>query len=660
MHFLPSGKRLRQYKVLNVLGAGGFGVTYLVNDETLDKHFAVKEYFPDDFALRNGTTIKEKSGHIDDFAAAKISFLQEARVLARFHHPNIVKVIQIFEANNTAYMVQEYERGRSLKAWLKEIGDAPTQLELDCVVEPLLNALELIHRNNLLHLDVAPDNIMIRDDGTPVLLDFGSAKDAVAQRTKNIGAIIKPGYSPVELYSSRGRGQGPWSEIYSLAATLYCAVTGKPPQEATERLLTDNLVSLKQAAKGEYRAGFLDAIDWGLRVAPKDRPQSITDWRSALFAEGAPVQVSLGDQSNEPSATKIRAESVKVKAKVNTKPKKAATQQNASSDVSAKQKRFLVGANFYVAAAVLVIMVGGIWLNSPGWFGTIIPSLGKTNGKEEAAIRVNENAVYIAAWQNETMLQAYLDTCKICENSSEARRQITAIRQYNEQVQLAASEKGNYQAAQGNSDLLRRYLRECRVCAYRYTADTEIRKIEETATYRAARGNIGLLQAYLKVCHGCEYRDAAKNEIATIEEKNRPKVAAQGGPFVSVDHWESNGSILFPVSYSEINRRTFTYKIPNVQMLRQGVKEGDLFFEGKRVGGEYKGIAYQYSVAWPSGSRCPRLSYEVSGTVSNDERQVTLIGMAPVRNGSCQPERFESKDLVLIFHDKEDNWGRKP
>lgn len=284
MRFLPSGKKLRQYKVLKVLGAGGFGVTYLANDETLDKLFAVKEYFPDDFALRNGVTVKAKSRHADDFAWAKNRFIEEARVLARFHHLNIVKVIQIFEANNTAYMVQKYERGRNLKAWLEEIGDAPTQTELDCVVEPLLVALELIHRNNLLHLDVAPDNIMIRDDGTPVLLDFGSAKDAVAQRTKNIAAVVKPGYSPVELYSSRGSGQGPWSDIYAFAATLYHAVTGEAPHEATERLLTDGFVSSKLKAKGKFRATFFDAVDWGLRVAPKDRPQSIAEWRTALFA----------------------------------------------------------------------------------------------------------------------------------------------------------------------------------------------------------------------------------------------------------------------------------------------------------------------------------------------------------------------------------------
>ena len=644
---------MRQYKVLKVLGAGGFGVTYLVNDETLDKIFAVKEYFPDDFALRNGTTIKEKSGHSDVFAAAKVSFLDEARILARFHHPNIVKVIQIFEANNTAYMVQEYERGRSLKAWLKEIGDAPTQLELDCVVEPLLNALELIHRNNLLHLDVAPDNIMIRDDGTPVLLDFGSAKDAVAQRTKNIGAIIKPGYSPVELYSSRGRGQGPWSEIYSLAATLYCAVTGRPPQEATERLLTDNLVSTKQAAKGEYRTTFLDAIDWGLRVAPKDRPQSITDWRSALFAEGAPVQVSLGDQSNEPRGKENKVDGAKKK-KVSEKSKKTASEQKSSSDVQPIHKGRR--ADFYVSAAVLLMIVIGIGANWRNKIETTISTWVNSISNGETTIRANETAVFRAAWQSDVKLQAYLDSCKICEYRSETQKQIATLRfQNNERIRISLLETTDYRAARGNATLLRRYLNNCRVCDYRNAVTTEIRRIDEEATYRAAQGNKGLLQAYVNDCRVCAYREAAKNEVVSIEQRERSQFAAQGGPFIPVDFWESNQSKLKSIPYGDGEiRRTLVYMYPSEKMRREGVREGAVFFEGRRIGKRWEGQIYKYFTS------CQRTPYPVTGTIAEDDRSVALSGMAPVLDIDCRTRGQEDGRALLVFHDKEDNWGRNP
>jgi len=285
VQYLQPGKLLRQYKVLKVLGSGGFSVVYQAQDQTLNKLFAIKEYFPEQFAHRHGSAVRANGSEGDNFNWGKARFLDEAKLLARFDHPNIVKVIQIFEANNTAYMVLEYLGGRSLKSWLSEIDDTPNQKELDSVVEAILSALEVIHRNELLHRDIAPDNIYIKDDGAPVLLDFGSAKEAVGQRTKTISAVVKDGYSPIEQYSTQGSGQGPWSDIYALSATLYYAVSGVRPEEATQRMLEDHYVPAKQAAKAEYRPAFLDAIDWGLKTAPKDRPQAIIEWRTALFGE---------------------------------------------------------------------------------------------------------------------------------------------------------------------------------------------------------------------------------------------------------------------------------------------------------------------------------------------------------------------------------------
>src|SRR6185312_14024638 len=165
LQHLEVGATLNQYEVLKVLGAGGFGVTYLARDETLGRLVAIKEYFPDSFAVRHGATVRARTLRNDDFVWGKQRFLGEARMLARFDHPNLTRVVQIFEANDTVYIVLEYLRGRLLQDWLREIGGAPTQSELDLLAKGVLGALEMMHRNDVLHRDVAPDNIIICDDG---------------------------------------------------------------------------------------------------------------------------------------------------------------------------------------------------------------------------------------------------------------------------------------------------------------------------------------------------------------------------------------------------------------------------------------------------------------------------------------------------------------
>jgi tRNA A-37 threonylcarbamoyl transferase component Bud32 len=295
LDYLEPGTTLQQYRIVKVLGSGGFSVVYLAQDQMLEKLFAIKEYFPERFAQRSRASVRANASSADDFIWGKERFKEEAQVVGRFDHPNIVQVIQIFEANNTAYMVLEYLPGRDFKAWLDEIDGPPSQAELDAMVGPILDALEVIHHNDLLHRDVAPDNIYIRNDSTPVLLDFGSAKEAIGQRTRTVSAVVKEGYSPAEQYSTRGSGQGPWTDIYALAATLYHAVSGARPEASTERLLDDQYVSAHQAAKATYRKGFLDSIDWALKLAPSERPRSIAEWRVALIADaGAHRQTRTG------------------------------------------------------------------------------------------------------------------------------------------------------------------------------------------------------------------------------------------------------------------------------------------------------------------------------------------------------------------------------
>jgi serine/threonine protein kinase len=281
------------YRILREVGSGGFGITYEAEDLNLFTRIAIKEYYPFDFADRDTTlSVRPRSErHKKTFQWGRTNFLQEARTLAQFEHPAIVRVSRVFEANSTAYMVMRFEQGLNLEHWLRQLGRPPTQQELDAIMRPLLEALQMMHRANFLHRDISPDNIIVRDDGSPVLLDFGAARRAVAEMSHSLTGIVKPGYSPHEQYTSDSRLQGPWTDLYALGGTLYRAVAGVPPEEATLRVDEDRMPPAIQIAQGKYRKEFLSAIDACLKVRGSERPQSVTEVRSRL----------LGDQSQPKS-----------------------------------------------------------------------------------------------------------------------------------------------------------------------------------------------------------------------------------------------------------------------------------------------------------------------------------------------------------------------
>jgi serine/threonine protein kinase len=282
---LPDGTELvGDYRIKRVLGAGGFGITYLADEKALARLVTIKEYFPSDLAARQETSAaprsKESAG---GFQWGLDRFSEEAQTLARFDHPNIVRVHRYFRANSTAYMVLHFEEGGSFKAWLRNLKRAPRQAELDAMLAPLLDALEMIHKANYLHRDIAPDNIMVRKDGSPVLIDFGSARGEIAAQSRTVSALVKPGYSPYEQYATTSSNQGPWTDIYALGSTLYHAITGKRPPDAPSRVVNDEYVPAREAVLGSYRSGFLDAIDKALKIETGERPQSIAAWRGQLF-----------------------------------------------------------------------------------------------------------------------------------------------------------------------------------------------------------------------------------------------------------------------------------------------------------------------------------------------------------------------------------------
>ena len=283
---LPAGTVLASdYRIERVLGAGGFGITYLAEETPLARLVTIKEYFPADYAARDGgvDACPRSRDCAEDYRWGLDRFLEEAQTLAKFDHPNIVRVYRYFRANSTGYMVLHFEEGQSFKGWLKSLGRAPRQHELDRIIAPLLDALELIHGADFLHRDIAPDNIIIRKDGSPVLIDFGSARGEIAQHSMTVSALIKPGYSPYEQYGTSSRQQGPWSDIYSLGATLYQAITGKRPPDAPSRMVADELIPVRDAALSSYRPAFLTAIDKALVLEITSRPKSVAVWRADLL-----------------------------------------------------------------------------------------------------------------------------------------------------------------------------------------------------------------------------------------------------------------------------------------------------------------------------------------------------------------------------------------
>lgn len=277
------------YRIVRQIGSGGFGITYAAEDIHLGRTVAIKEYYPEEFGDRDRKmSVRAKSErHKPTFEWGRSSFLQEARTLARFQHPSVVRVTRVFEAHSTAYMVMDFEKGDNFEAWLKALGRPPTQEELDRIAAPLLDALEIMHAENFLHRDIAPDNVIIRPDGTPVLLDFGAARRAVAEKSRSLTGIVKAGYSPHEQYAADGRLQGPWTDLYALGATLYRAVVGTPPEEATLRMTDDSMRPASQVANVGYRAGFLNAIDACLISRPANRPQSVAQLRPLLLGGGS-------------------------------------------------------------------------------------------------------------------------------------------------------------------------------------------------------------------------------------------------------------------------------------------------------------------------------------------------------------------------------------
>ena len=333
---LAAGTELNEYRLDGVLGVGGFGITYLGTDLNLDKKVAIKEYFP------GGAVSRMQGGDItltgpdmeQEYAQGLDRFLKEARTLANFSHPHIVRVNRYFKAHGTGYMVMDYEDGESLKSWLKR-NPVPDEEVLKGIMAPLLDGIEKVHTAGFLHRDIKPDNIFVRKRGDPVLIDFGSARQAL-QNTTTLTALVTPGYAPFEQYSA-GNEQGPWTDLYALGGVLFYAITGQNPPDAIKRMKVDSLPQMLASAQDRYSASLVKAIAWAMAIPEKERPASVSQWRKQLFATDADAQAPSRAPHFDPSKPPSE-----ITAKVPTQP--GAGEAAGESDLDLGSAAALTGA----------------------------------------------------------------------------------------------------------------------------------------------------------------------------------------------------------------------------------------------------------------------------------------------------------------------------
>ncbi len=282
---LPIGTRLHDFEITGILGEGGFGIVYIAFDHSLQRSVAIKEYMPGVLAARasdHGIRVRAER-HRETFDVGLKSFINEARFLAQFDHPSLVKVYRFWEQNHTAYTAMQYYDGRTIKDIVNGSPHVVNEAWCRKILKQILDALEMLYTMRILHRDVSPDNIIVQESGDAVLLDFGSARQIIGDRTRGLTVILKPGYAPVEQYAGDASlDQGAYTDIYALSAVIYFAICKEPPATSIARMVKDPMLPLAERGLEGYSHEFLAAIDKGLAVLASDRPQTIDAFRELL------------------------------------------------------------------------------------------------------------------------------------------------------------------------------------------------------------------------------------------------------------------------------------------------------------------------------------------------------------------------------------------
>jgi len=283
---LPIGTYLDEFELQSVAGEGGFSIVYRAWDHTLNRQVALKEYFPSGMVARSGGTqvVVRSDRHTEAFEAGLRSFVEEARLLAKFDHPALVKVYRFWRANGSAYMVMPFCEGITLRDAWRARAQPPDEAALMQLLDPLTDALAVLHAERWYHRDIAPDNvILLAGSGRPLLLDFGAARQVIGDLTHALTVILKPGYAPIEQWGEvPGMQQGPWTDVYALGAMIHFAITGSTPPPSVGRLINDSFEPLARVAAGRYSPAFLEAIDHALMVRPEQRSASIAQFRQEI------------------------------------------------------------------------------------------------------------------------------------------------------------------------------------------------------------------------------------------------------------------------------------------------------------------------------------------------------------------------------------------
>ena len=362
LHYLRKETRLiGRYTIKSVLGQGGFGITYLGMDELYQRKVAIKEFFPQGIVTRNTeyedtvtvTYVEEKA----DYEKGKERFLKEARTMAKFSkNEGIVKVLDFFEINNTAYIVMEYLEGITLKQYIRE-NQRITLEELVRLLVPLIESLDEIHSQGMIHRDISPDNIMVLPDGRIKLMDFGAARDYTEFGEKSLSIVLKPGYAPPEQYQTHGI-QGPWTDIYALCATMYKCITGETPPDAIDRVIDDHLKKISEFGI-TIPPQVESVIIKGMSVSAKDRYQDIKDFCEDLYGGYEEIPASENEE--------IEIEQVLIKENVENKVKKKTSVQEVKSKTDNKkyrQQKKLSGKAVLAVILCILLVGGGVKLYS--------------------------------------------------------------------------------------------------------------------------------------------------------------------------------------------------------------------------------------------------------------------------------------------------------
>jgi|GEM_PF-3009185 len=448
---LACGEFVGQLKIESVLGMGGFGVTYKAIDPDLEKYFAVKEYLPSDLTVRNADSksLQPKTGRSADFKYGLERFLDEAKTLAKFNHANICQVTQFVQANNTAYLVMNYEPGEALDDYLKRInfrGQMP-ELEILSIIKPILNGLAAVHKEGLLHRDIKPGNIYLRQNGEPMLIDFGAARYALGEQSKSISAIVSMGYAPPEQYTSRGK-QGEWTDLYAVGAVIYGLITGKAPIESPDRREAlaneedDPLLAAELAGKGRYSENLLEAVDWCLSLSYKQRPQSAGALLQVLAGDKTPfaqAEASAQQQTQQSTGTRRLREEERFEATTG-KQKKAKVARASGDSTSPKRKNLLLAIGSIVVSC---LGLAGLW-----WFISLQPpinveledyQLARINGDIESYEK------YLRDWpegEYSVQIRSLLESKKAAQ--SVRREKILGLQQLFKQINFPIDETGQW------------------------------------------------------------------------------------------------------------------------------------------------------------------------------------------------------------------------